>query len=206
MLWLNSNKIIIVLSCLKWRGDQILQSSAVVYSFCIEYGRNTLRMSLSIPDQKGGGTLAIVYLIEDHPVGVNLRVALWVQHHSLIGSEVGQGDLSILWAVVDYVDDIVLVKVSFTRVSNFVLCNTKTQLRNHPAETHTVHTQEKTCSDTNCRCPFGLGWERVCSCHHRPVCRRYRHHRHIHLPIKIIIANSKFGTQSHLCVSIHEMN
>lgn len=63
----------------------------------------------------------IVYLIEDHPVGVNLRVSLRVQHYGLIGSEVGQGDLSILWAVVDYVNDIVLVKVSLTCVSNFVV-------------------------------------------------------------------------------------
>lgn len=142
--------------------------------------------------RKGGWTLAIVHLIEDHPVGVNLRVTLWVQHYGLIGSEVGQGDLSILWTVVDYVNDIVLVKVSFTRVSNSVLWNTRAQLRNHTVETCTVHTehnpywnQEQTCSDTNCLCPFGLGWELVCSCHHHPVCRRYHRHCHIHLPIKV---------------------
>lgn len=61
-----------------------------------------------------------VYLIEDHPVGVNLRVSLWVQHHGLICSEVGQGDLGVLWAVVDDVYDTVFVKVPFACVSNLV--------------------------------------------------------------------------------------
>ena len=64
---------------------------------------------------------AVVHLVENHPVGINLRVPLRVQHYSLIGSEVGQCNLSILWAVVDYVNDIVFVKVSLTRISNFVV-------------------------------------------------------------------------------------
>lgn len=80
-----------------------------------------------------GWTLAFVYLIEDHPVGVNLRVPLWVQHYGLIGSEVGEGDLSVLWAVVDSIDDIVFVKVPFARISNTVLWNTMAALRNRTA-------------------------------------------------------------------------
>lgn len=65
--------------------------------------------------------MATAHLIEDHPVGVNLRVPLWIQHYSLIGSEVSQGDLSVFWAVVDYVNDFVIVKVSFACVANSVL-------------------------------------------------------------------------------------
>lgn len=61
-------------------------------------------------------TLNLVHLIEDHPVGVDLGVSLWVQHHGLVGPEVGQGDLCVLWAVVDDVDDVVFVKVPFARV------------------------------------------------------------------------------------------
>ena len=38
--------------------------------------------------------------------------------------------------------------------------------------------------DTYHLCPVGLGWEQVCSCRHRPGCRHYRRHRHIHLPIE----------------------
>lgn len=64
--------------------------------------------------------MAPAYLIEDHPVGVNLRVSLWIQYYGLIGSEVGQGDLSVLRAVVDSVDDVVFVKISFACVSNTV--------------------------------------------------------------------------------------
>lgn len=59
----------------------------------------------------------IVYLIEDHPVGVNLRVSLWVQHHRLIDSEVSQSDLSVLRAVVDYVNDTVVVSVVLALIS-----------------------------------------------------------------------------------------
>lgn len=83
---------------------------------------------------RSGWTTGIVYLIEDHPVGVNLRVSLWVQHHGLIGPEVGQGDLGVLWAVVDHVYDTVFVKVSFARVSNLVSWNRRIPLRNHRAE------------------------------------------------------------------------
>lgn len=77
----------------------------------------------------------IVYLIEDHPVGVNLRVSLWVQHHGLIDSEVSQRDLSVLWAVVDYVDDTVVVSVVLALISLVVSWHTMTHVRNHKAET-----------------------------------------------------------------------
>lgn len=50
-------------------------------------------------------------LVEDHPIGVDLGVALRVQHHRLIGSEVCQRDLSVLRAVVDSVNHLVLVEV-----------------------------------------------------------------------------------------------
>lgn len=63
----------------------------------------------------------ITYLVENYPVGVDLRVPLWVQHYGLIGSEVGQGHLSVLRAVINSVDDAVFVKVSFTRVSDVVV-------------------------------------------------------------------------------------
>ena len=62
----------------------------------------------------------LFHLIEDHPVGVDLRVPLWIQHYGLIGSEVSQGDLSVLRAMVDYVNDVVIVEISFTCISNAV--------------------------------------------------------------------------------------
>lgn len=65
-------------------------------------------------------TDGLVHLIEDHPVGVDLGVSLWVQHHGLIGPEVGQRDLGVLRAVVDDVNDAVFVKVPFACVSNSV--------------------------------------------------------------------------------------
>lgn len=51
-------------------------------------------------------------LIQYDPVGVDLSLAFWVQHHSLISSEIRQHDLRVLGACVDPVDDLVLVKVS----------------------------------------------------------------------------------------------
>lgn len=74
-----------------------------------------------LPDVSlGRGTDSLVHLIEDHPVGVDLGVSLWVQHHGLVGPEVGQRDLGVLRAVVDDVNDAVFVKVPFARVSNSV--------------------------------------------------------------------------------------
>lgn len=75
------------------------------------------------------GIYSLVHLIEDHPVGVDLGVSLWVQHHGLIGPEVGQGDLGVLRAVVDDVNDAVFVKVPFARVSNSVHFKKKTTHR-----------------------------------------------------------------------------
>lgn len=70
--------------------------------------------------------MGLIYLIEDDPVGVDLRVSLWVQHYGLIGSEVGQGDLGVLRAVVDDVNNVVFVEVSFAGVSHFVVCRAGT--------------------------------------------------------------------------------
>lgn len=57
-----------------------------------------------------------VYLVQDHPVGVNLGIPFRVQDHSLVGPEVCQGDLCILRTDVNPIDDLVLVEVSFTDV------------------------------------------------------------------------------------------
>lgn len=78
------------------------------------------------------------YLVENHPVGVNLWVTLWVQHYSLIGPEVSQGDLSVLRAVVDYINNIVFVKVSFTCISNFIIWKTHNNLHCTHVSTQTV--------------------------------------------------------------------
>jgi len=53
----------------------------------------------------------LLYLVKNHPVGVNLSITLWVQYNCLIGSEVCQRDLCIFWTVIDPVDYLVLVKV-----------------------------------------------------------------------------------------------
>lgn len=91
-------------------------------------------------------TLNLVHLIEDHPVGVDLGVSLRVQHHGLVGPEVGQGDLCVLWAVVDDVDDAVFVKVPFALVANPVHFNTRPcQCSDDSLHTHMhVHTQNVT--------------------------------------------------------------
>lgn len=60
------------------------------------------------------------YLVQHHPVGIDLRVPFRVQDHRLVGSEVSQGDLCILRADVDPINDLVLVKVGLTDVSHAV--------------------------------------------------------------------------------------
>ena len=60
------------------------------------------------------------HLIQNHPVGVNLGVTLWVQDDSLIGPEVCQGDLSTLWTHVDQILHGVVVEVILTDVSDAV--------------------------------------------------------------------------------------
>lgn len=102
------------------------------------------------------GIYSLVHLIEDHPVGVDLGVSLWVQHHGLIGPEVGQGDLGVLRAVVDDVNDAVFVKVPFARVSNSVHFKKKQHtvsvLRRLAAQSHARTHPGR---DTNCPSPFG---------------------------------------------------
>lgn len=61
------------------------------------------------------------YLVQDHPVGVNLGIPLRVQDHSLVGPEVGQGDLRILRTHINAIDDLVLVEVSFTDISYSII-------------------------------------------------------------------------------------
>lgn len=52
-----------------------------------------------------------LYLVKNHPVGVNLSITLWVQYNCLICSEVCQCDLCIFWTVINPVNYLVLVKV-----------------------------------------------------------------------------------------------
>lgn len=61
------------------------------------------------------------YLVQDHPVGVNLSIPFRVQDHCLVGPEVSQGNLRILRAHINAIDDLVLVKVSFTDISYSVI-------------------------------------------------------------------------------------
>lgn len=66
---------------------------------------------------------AFSHLVEDDPVGVDLSVALWVQHHRLVGPEVCHSDLCILGAAVDTVDHLVVVKVSKTSIAMWATCS-----------------------------------------------------------------------------------
>lgn len=61
------------------------------------------------------------YLIQDHPVGVNLGIPFRVQDHSLVGPEVGQGDLRILRAHINVIDNLVLVEVRFADISYSII-------------------------------------------------------------------------------------
>ena len=56
-------------------------------------------------------------LVVDDPVGVNLRVAVRVQHHRLVGAKVGGVDLGVVGAVVDEVERLVPVHVVLAGVS-----------------------------------------------------------------------------------------
>lgn len=60
------------------------------------------------------------HLIKDHPVGVDLGVALWVQDDRLIGSKVRQSDLGALWTHIDQIHHGVVIKVVLADVSNTV--------------------------------------------------------------------------------------
>ena len=72
--------------------------------------------------QVGTGTSTKVpgNLIQHHPVGVDLGVALRVQNDRLIGSEVCQRDLGALRTHVNQIHHSVVIKVVFTDVSNTV--------------------------------------------------------------------------------------
>lgn len=60
------------------------------------------------------------HLVQNHPVGVDLGVALRVQDDRLIGSEVCQRDLSALWTHVNQIHHCVVIKVVLTDVSDAV--------------------------------------------------------------------------------------
>lgn len=66
------------------------------------------------------GTGAAAHLVQNHPVGVDLGVTLWVQDHCLIGSEIRQRDLGALGTHVHPVHHGVVVKVVLTDVSHAV--------------------------------------------------------------------------------------
>lgn len=59
-------------------------------------------------------------LVQHHPVGVDLCVSLRIQNHSLVLSEVSEGDLSIFWTYVDGVNDGVVVKILLAYVTHAV--------------------------------------------------------------------------------------
>lgn len=60
------------------------------------------------------------YLVKNHPVGINLCIPLWVQHHCLIGPEVCQGDLCVLRAHINPIDHCILVKIRLTDIPNSI--------------------------------------------------------------------------------------
>lgn len=60
------------------------------------------------------------HLIEHHPVGIDLRITLGVQHDGLESPEVGERDLGVLGAHVDLVYDLVGVKVALTRITHAI--------------------------------------------------------------------------------------
>lgn len=62
-------------------------------------------------------TSKATHLVQNHPVGVDLGVALWVQDHSLVCSEVRQGDLGTFRTYVHPVQDSIIVKVILTHIS-----------------------------------------------------------------------------------------
>ena len=61
------------------------------------------------------------HLIQDHPVRIDLGVALGVEHHRLIGPEVRQSHLCVLGADVDPVNHLVLVKVRLAYVAHSII-------------------------------------------------------------------------------------
>lgn len=65
-------------------------------------------------------TSTAAHLVQNHPVGVDLGIALWVQDHGLVGPEVCQGDLGALRAHVHPVQDGIVVKVVLTHISHAI--------------------------------------------------------------------------------------
>lgn len=66
-------------------------------------------------------------LVEDDPVGVNLRIALWIQNHSLVGSEVSERHLCVFGADINVIDHLVLVKVALADIPDAVSCGERTE-------------------------------------------------------------------------------
>lgn len=62
------------------------------------------------------------YLVQNHPVGINLRISLWVQHYCLVGPEVCQGDLRVLRADVNPINYCILVKIRLADIPNSITC------------------------------------------------------------------------------------
>ena len=81
-------------------------------------------------------------LIEDHPVGVYLSVPLGVQHHRLEGSEVCQGDFCVLWAVIIFIHEGIVVKIILTQIANPIpYKNQRAEVKvGHKSVTHLCNT------------------------------------------------------------------
>lgn len=60
------------------------------------------------------------YLVQNNPVGINLCISLWIQHHCLIGPEVCQGDLCILRAHINPINHCILVKIRLADVTDSI--------------------------------------------------------------------------------------
>ncbi len=62
----------------------------------------------------------MLYLIEHHPVRVDLSITLRVQNDCLIGSEICKCDFSTFWTHVNHIHHRIIVKVILTYVTDSV--------------------------------------------------------------------------------------
>lgn len=59
-------------------------------------------------------------LVADNPVGINLRGALWIQRNHLESTEVCFADGKVLWAHVINVQNAVVIKIIFARITTAI--------------------------------------------------------------------------------------
>lgn len=82
-------------------------------SVCILHTNSNARIAVDSLDQ-------LLALMPDHPVRVNLRGAFGVQRNHLESAEVCFADGEVLWANVIDVQNIVLVKIVFARITTAI--------------------------------------------------------------------------------------